>query len=215
MGYESGATKNHTSRDKPVIGLLGGPGSGKSFVADQFAQLGAAVIDADAIARQVMESPEICGTLAGWWGSEVLRSDGQIDRAAVGRRVFADATELARLESLIHPRVNARRQELRELYRGDEGVVAIVEDCPLLLERELDGDCDVLIYVDAPLSVRQRRVQQTRGWSAQDLAMREKNQLPLDIKRDRADYSLDTDAQPSEVQTQVRRLLDVILSKKP
>ncbi|MEM1027307.1 MAG: dephospho-CoA kinase [Planctomycetota bacterium] len=198
---------------KPVIGLLGAPGSGKSYVAKLLKKEGAAVIDADAIAREVLDSAEVRSTLADWWGADALQADGRVNRSAVGAKVFDDPIELARLESLIHPRVNARRGELRELYRADDDVVAIVEDCPLLLERELDGDCDVLVYVDVPLEVRQARVAETRGWSPEELARREKNQVPLDIKRVRADYIFDNDADPSAVQTQARRLLDWALSK--
>lgn len=204
---------NAAESTKPVIGLLGAPGSGKSYVAAQFAAWGAAVIDADAIAREVLDLPEVRETLAGWWGGGVLHDDGRVDRAAVGRRVFDDPAELARLEALVHPRVNAERRRLRELHRGQEGVVAIVEDCPLLLERGLEGDCDVLVFVDVPLEVRRQRVQETRGWSAEELARREKNQTPLDIKRRRADYVLDNHAEPSAVRNQVRHLLDEILTK--
>ncbi|MEO0514127.1 MAG: dephospho-CoA kinase [Planctomycetota bacterium] len=193
--------------------MLGAPGSGKSYVAQLLAHEGAAVIDADAIAREVLNLPEVRGTLADWWGAAVLNEDGRVNRGAVGRRVFNDPCELARLESLVHPRVNARRRELREMYRADEDVVAIVEDCPLLLERELEGDCDVLVYVDVPLEIRQDRVLRSRGWTAEELARREKNQMPLDIKRARADYVLEHDADPSAVQTQARWLLDWALSK--
>ncbi|MEM7625431.1 MAG: dephospho-CoA kinase [Planctomycetota bacterium] len=198
----------------PVLGLLGAPGSGKSHVARLWQDMGAAVIDADEIARKVLDEPEVRGTLAKWWGAGVLSADGEVDRAAVGARVFDDPGELARLESLVHPRVNARRAELRRLYQADPAVTAIVEDCPLLLERELDGDCDVLVFVDTPRETRVARVAQARGWSAQDLDRREKNQLPLDIKRARADYILNNDADPSAVQTQARQLLDRVSSKK-
>lgn len=211
----SNGTDGNTQRGgKPVIGLLGAPGSGKSHVARLWAQMGAAVIDADALAKAVLDEPEVRGRLVAWWGPGVLTEDGRIDRAAVGRRVFDDPAELARLESVIHPKVNARRGQLREMYRADAEVTAIVEDCPLLLERELAGDCDVLVYVDAPRGVRLERVAQTRGWDAAELHRREKNQLPLDIKRARADYVFDSDADPSAVQTQARRLLDRVSSKR-
>ncbi len=216
MGYQPGSTKRFHPSDqsrKPVIGLLGAPGSGKSYIAKLLANEGAAVIDADAIAREVINLPEVRGTLADWWGAAVLLEDGRVNRAAVGERVFDDPCELARLESLVHPRVNARRRELREMFRGDEDVVAIVEDCPLLLERELESDCDILVFVEVTVEIRQERVLRTRGWSPDELARREKNQMPLDIKRARADYIFDNDADPSAVQTQARRLLDWALSK--
>jgi dephospho-CoA kinase len=194
-------------RRVPVIGLLGAPGSGKSFVAAELARQGAAVIDADAIARALLDDPQVEGSLVRWWGPSVLHADGRIDRAAVGRKVFDDPLELARLESLIHPRVNARREELRRLYRDDPAVRAIVEDCPLLLERGLERECDLLVYIDTPLAVRQRRVAAARGWSAEELARREKHQLPLDSKRARADYVFPGDAEPSAVESHARQLL--------
>lgn len=196
----------------PVIGLLGAPGSGKSFVAGLWREMGAAVIDADAIARELLDDAEVRGTLSGWWGPGVLTADGRVDRSAVGAKVFDDPGELARLESLIHPRVNARRSQLRQMYRADPAVTAIIEDCPLLLERELEGDCDVLVYVDVPRETRLRRVSETRGWSAEELDRREKNQWPLDTKRARADYVLDNDADPSAVRIQARQLLDRVTS---
>lgn len=200
-------TPDPASPSTPVIGLLGAPGSGKSQVARALAKLGAAVIDADALAREALDRPDVRGTITQWWGPGVLRPDGSIDRAAVGQRVFDNPAELARLESLIHPLVNARRAELRGLYRQDPAVTAIVEDCPLLLERELDGDCDVLVYVDAPEHVRLERVARTRGWTAQELQRREKNQLPLDIKRRRADYVVDNGSDTTDLLPQTQSLL--------
>ena len=196
----------------PVIGLLGAPGSGKSHLARLWKQMGAAVIDADAIAREALDRPDVRGTLAAWWGPEILAADGQVDRAAVAAKVFADPTELARLESLVHPRVNARRAELRALYRADPAVVAVVEDCPLLLEHQLEGDCDVLVYVNSSRAARLHRVAESRGWDEAELARREKNQLPLDIKQSRADYTFVGDADASTLQDQARELLHRVIS---
>ena len=191
----------------PVIGLLGGPGAGKSYLAGLFEQLGGKVIDADTIAREALELPEVRATLVEWWGPDILTADGRIDRPAVGRRVFEAPGELARLESLIHPRVNAKRQELREQYRSDPAVTAIIEDCPLLLERGLNDDGDVLVFVEASRETREKRVLETREWSAAELDRREKNQLPLDIKRGRADYVFDSEADPIALATQAREIL--------
>ncbi|MEM9883775.1 MAG: dephospho-CoA kinase [Planctomycetota bacterium] len=199
---------------KPVIGLLGGPGSGKSFVAAAMADHGAAVIDADALARAALDRDGVRDVLAGWWGPGVIGGDGRVDRAAVAARVFENPAELARLESLVHPIVNRQREALRERHRIDPAVRAIVEDCPLLLERGLERDCNVLVFVDTPAERRQRRVAESRGWSAEDLARREKNQLPLDTKRGRADYVLDGGGEPPDVQVHTRRLLDRIVSNR-
>lgn len=202
-----------TGQAKPVIGLLGAPGSGKSFVAGLFAREGAAVIDADRLAREAMDEPAVRAELVRWWGDDVLDAAGQVDRRAVGAKVFKDAAALKRLESLVHPRVHAGRRRLRSAYEADASVRAIVEDCPLLLETGLDGECDVLVYVDAPLTVRRQRVLASRGWTEEELARREKNQWPLDRKRGRADYVIDNGAGELPAQEHVRRVLSRILQR--
>ena len=203
-----------SSASKPVIGLLGAPGSGKSTIARQFASLGCAVIDADQLAREALDDPEVRAELVRWWGEGVLTPEGQVDRKAVAGIVFAEEGELRKLESLVHPRVNARRAALHERYQRDPAIRAIVEDCPLLLEMNLDGICDVLVFVDVPRKVRLERVKRARGWSEQELSRREKKQFPLDIKRRRADdviHNADGEAQSLE---QVRRVLSQILHKR-
>ena len=192
----------------PVFGLLGAPGSGKSHVARAFAALGAAVVDADALARGALNEPAVREQLRAWWGDEVVAADGTTDRAAVGRRVFHDPAELKRLEGLIHPEVKRRRAELHERYRQDRDVTAIVEDCPLLLETGLDAECDVLVFVEASEATRRRRVAEHRGWSAEELARRERQQWPLDTKRRRADHVIVNDGGRDDMTEQVAAVYD-------
>jgi dephospho-CoA kinase len=201
------------SSAKPVIGLLGGPGSGKSLCARQFAKLGCAVIDADAIAREALDEPEVAEQLVQWWGREILDAQGGVDRAAVGRIVFQDAGELDRLERLIHPSVHRRREQLHRKYQADPAVVAIVEDCPLLLEKELESVCDVLVFIDAPRETRLERLKRDRGWSEEEMTRRENRQTPLDIKRKRADYVLSNSAGEADCYQQARRVLSQILQE--
>ena len=202
---------NGSAKHKPVIGLLGAPGSGKSLVARQLQQLGCAVIDADLLARQVLDEPAVRDQIVAWWGDGMVDAAGNVNRQAVGAIVFEHPAELAKLEALTHPRVHARRDQLRQQYQADPSIKAIVEDCPLLLEKQLEGVCDVLVYVDAPWEVRLARVQRTRGWDEAELRRREKNQWPLDTKRSRADYVVSNHATESETLTQVRRVLSQIL----
>lgn len=199
---------------KPVIGLLGAPGAGKSFVAERFRELGCAVIDADQLARDALQEPAVRDQLVQWWGATVLDERGAVDRAAVGRIVFDDAEALRRLEGLTHPRVKQARAALRQRYEHDPAVAAIVEDSPLLLEKGLDAECDVLVLVDAPREVRLARLEQERGWSAAELERREKNQYPLDKKRARADHVVSNHAGAGDVTDQVRRVLSLILQQR-
>lgn len=201
---------------KPILGLLGGPGSGKSFVAKLFAEAGCAVIDADRIAREALQYADVKRELRAWWGDAVIDEQGAVDRAAVGRIVFQRPDELKRLEALVHPRVHQRRGELRHELAGDPEVVAIVEDCPLLLESHLEDQCDALVFVEAPREVRLRRVAEHRGWDADELDRREASQWPLDTKRQRSDYVVLNDGEAGRTRREVRRVLAAILDpRKP
>lgn len=197
----------------PTIGLMGGPGSGKSLVASQLASLGCAVIDADALAKEALREPHIIDEITAWWGPRILTPDGQIDRREVARIVFTDPEELKRLEAMIHPRVHERRDQLKQQALADAKTVAVVEDCPLLLEQGIDEQCDALIFVDVDFQTRLARVQ-SRGWDAEELARRDKSQTPLDIKRQRADYVISNDADEAHCLAQTRRVLSQIIHRR-
>lgn len=197
---------------KPVIGLAGGIGSGKSTAARLFAAAGCAVIDADALAKAALDEPAVRDQLVAWWGEAVLdQATGRVDRRAVSRQVFDRPDELARLESLIHPRVHAERHRLREQFQHDARFSAIVEDCPLLFEKGLAAECDVTVFVDADRAVRLARLQRDRGWTAAELDRREKNQWRLDKKAELADYCLENNAGEPELALHVGRVFSQIL----
>lgn len=198
-------------RSTPIIGLLGGPGSGKSFVARLFAEEGCGVIDADRIAREALQRPEVKQQLVHWWGEDILDAQGNVDRPAVGKIAFSDTDELRRLESVVHPKVHEKRELLRSEMRKDPMIRAIVEDCPLLIESGLDEGCDTLVFVESPRSVRLDRVRRHRGWDEAELDRREAKQLPLDTKRKRADYVVNNAQGEPEVHRNVRRVLSTIL----
>jgi len=200
---------------KPVIGLAGGIGSGKSLVATQLASLGCAVIDADQLAKQALGQPQVREQLVDWWGPQILNEQGEIDRHAVGQIVFDDPGQLHRLEQLIHPLVDQARGRLRQRYQEDADAVAIIEDCPLLFETGLDKRCDKIIFVKTSRENRMRRLAASRGWSDQELARREKNQTGLDTKAQKADYIVVNDAGEDECLSQVRRVLSQILQAQP
>lgn len=207
----------HKEDNKPqklVIGLVGGIGCGKTLVAGQLRTLGCFVIDADMLAQQLLDDPPISQMLVDWWGEQVLGTDGQVDRQAVARIVFDDPVQLRRLESLIHPLVHAQRYELQRQAQADSAVAAIVEDCPLLMEKGLDAECDVVIFVCCDRYQQVARVAQKHGWTETDLRRREKNQWPLDIKADQADYVVDNNGAEADTLSHVRRLLSQILHRR-
>ena len=199
---------------KPIIGLVGGIGSGKSFVAALFGELGCAVIDSDAHVRAAYDDPAVRQTLRDWWGERVFHSDGTVNRAAVAGIVFTDSHQRAKLESLIHPLVADQRQRDMEKLAKDPGVVAFVWDTPLLLEAGLRDQCDAMVYVDAPADVRASRVRRQRGWDEQELGRRENLQWPLDKKRQMSDDVVNSTADADGVRRQVRAIFSRILSQQ-
>jgi dephospho-CoA kinase len=197
---------------KPVIGILGGIGAGKSRVAQAFAALGCGVIDADKLAREALATRAAALEVAGWWGPGVIGADGLPDRKAIAARVFNQPAELEKLEGLLHPMVFRARDEMVKEMNADPKIVAIVEDCPLLLEKKLNGACDVLVFVDASLETRTARVIKSRGWSHEELVRRELRQMPLDIKRKRADYVI-LNEEDSDCAAQASRVLQTLRSQ--
>jgi dephospho-CoA kinase len=186
------------------VGLTGGIGSGKSAVLRLLAERGAVVVDADAIAREVVE-PGTDGLQAvvDEFGDEVLGADGELDRAALAALVFSNAVSLARLESIIHPRVKRRREELLA-HAGEDAVV--VEDIPLLVEKGMTRDFDLVVVVEAPLDVRIDRLVRLRGLAEADVRARVANQTDDDWRRAHADVVLDNGGTPEDLEKQVDAL---------
>ena len=206
------ALDRRTDNRKPIIGLAGGIGSGKSTVAAMMAAMGGRVIDADALARDALQRPAVRRQLVEWWGQDILDQRGNVDRRRVADRVFDDPDQRRRLESFIHPLVAEERRRLVEQARYDPAVRFIVNDVPLLFEAGVDKECDHTVFIDASAQARLRRVEAGRGWGRGELERREKNQWPLDRKKNAADAIIDNDGDEAQCLGQVRSLLDRILS---
>ncbi|MGD0139179.1 MAG: dephospho-CoA kinase [Tepidisphaeraceae bacterium] len=199
---------------KPVIGITGGIGSGKSTVAQMFGELGCLVISADEQVRQAYLDPAVVRQIRAWWGDDVVGGDGQVDRAKIADIVFGDPGQRQKLQALLHPRVAELRQR-RMLDAGDDPQVhAIVWDTPLLFETGLRGGCDAIVFVESPLVQRLQRLSRSRGWGEEELRRREKSQWPLDKKREISDYIIDNTADADYVRGQVRETLSRILVKR-
>jgi dephospho-CoA kinase len=193
-------------RGKPILGIVGGIGSGKSFVARLLGELGCAVIDSDAVAHAVYEEPAVIMKLVEWYGPSVV-NEGAVDRKTIARDVFQDSAHRARLEALIHPRIHAEREREMAARASDPKVKGFVWDSPLLIEAGLHTQCDAVIFVDVPQEERLRRVKESRGWDAAELDRREASQMPLEQKRQLATAVIRGDATPDELREQLRRLL--------
>ncbi len=175
------------------VALTGNIASGKSTVAEVWRRLGARVIDADVLARRVVEpgTPGLAAIVRGF-GPEVLDALGRLDRAALRRMVFSDAGARRRLEAIVHPAVaEARVEEEAALARA--GVPLAVEDIPLLFEIGAQEDFDVVVLVDAPEAVRLKRLVRERGLSEDEARRLIAAQMPAAAKRARADILIDND----------------------
>jgi dephospho-CoA kinase len=197
---------------KPIIGLAGGIGSGKSTIAKLFGELGCQVLSADEYVRDAYRDPAVIARLREWWGDAIVDRSGELDRKAVARIVFEKPEEKSRLESLVHPLVADRRNEAMRAAADDAQVLAYVWDIPLLFEVGLAGQCDAIVFVDAPFEQRLERVKSTRGWDDAELRRREKLQVPLDNKRQMSNYILQNTADVGFARRQVREVLSAILA---
>lgn len=200
----------HAKGNKPIIGLAGGIGSGKTSVARILESLGAAVVDSDRLSHEQLGDPEVIATLHKWWGESVRGPDGKVDREAVAAIVFGDPAALARLQNLLYPRIKKRREELMAAYTADANVRAVVLDTPKLYEAGLDELCDAVIFVDVDDNVRAERLAESRGWSASELARREKLLNPLDRKRISADHIVKNNSDIDDLRSEVERVFSAI-----
>ena len=196
---------------KPVIGLLGGVGAGKSTVAAEFVRLGCGLVDADAVGHALLDEPSVKAELRELMGADVFDQAGKVDRAAVARRVFDSPERLAALNALLHPRIRTRMAEQIEAMRADHDVPAIVVDAPLLLETDCHELCTQFVFVRAPDRLRARRVADERQWSRSEWQRREKSQKPLDMKASKADHVVDNCSSLSRLREQVRTIFQTVV----
>jgi dephospho-CoA kinase len=190
-----------------LLGLIGGVASGKSTVAELFRQQGAVVLDADRVGHEVLRLPAVRAAVGGRWGKDVVGPDGEIDRKALGRIVFAPPPngprELAELERITHPEIRQRlAAEIEKLAKS--GTRLAILDAPVMLKSGWDRLCDAIAFVDAPRELRLSRALD-RGWTAEDFARREAAQEPVDEKRSRANIVLDNSRDLGYIQSQVQR----------
>ncbi len=185
------------------VGLTGGIGSGKSWVSARLASHGAVVFDADLLAREVVAggSPGFEQVVARF-GPQVVGRDGRLDRQALGRRVFADAADLADLNTIVHPLVGERASTLIEQAEL-AGVPMVVYDVPLLVENGLANSYDVVVVVDAPVEVQLSRLVGDRGMSRADALARIAQQSTRDVRLAAADEVLDNGGSLDELADQV------------
>ncbi|MBL8794018.1 MAG: dephospho-CoA kinase [Planctomycetia bacterium] len=195
-----------TSR-KPVIGLIGGIGSGKSAVAAEFARHGGRIISGDALGHEALRQPAIRGRVVERFGRGILGPDGEIVRRELGRIVFADPIARRDLEGLVFPYIEARIRDEIEAAQSAADMRFVLLDAAIMLETGWNKVCDWLVYIHVPRAMRLDRLQRQRGWSEKEVTAREQAQIPLTDKASHADFTVDNSGALAETGRQVYNLL--------
>ncbi|HZV27447.1 MAG TPA: dephospho-CoA kinase [Acidothermaceae bacterium] len=195
-----------------TVGLTGGLGSGKSAVLDELVALGAVGIDADLVARDVVlpGTPGFDAVVAAF-GAAVVADNGELDRRSLATTVFADAGERARLEAITHPLIRA---ETRRRIAAAPFDAIVVVGVPLLAERKLAGEYDVVVAVQASLAARLDRVLRSRGMSEGDARARIAVQASDEERAAIAWWVIANDGTLTELQAEVVRLWAALLVRR-
>jgi dephospho-CoA kinase len=190
------------------IGLTGGIASGKSTVSEVLADLGAVIIDADALAREVVDkgTPGLAAVVAEV-GDALLTADGDLDRPAMGALVFADTAARKRLEAIVHPLVFERIVELES--GAPEGAV-VVHDIPLLAESGRADTFDAVIVVHAPEQVQIDRMVRDRGWTEQDARARIAAQAAAEDRLAIATHVIDNTGTIEDLRRRVTEVFEIV-----
>ncbi len=202
-----------------TIGIVGSPAGGKSIVASILAELGGTWINADLIARDVLQLPEVQAELVEHFGRVITSQGGEIDRGKLADQVFGDddtsRAALKYLESVIHPRTREIiASQLTGELKNDSACGFVILDIPLLFEAKWDVWCDEIICIDAPEFVRQQRAD-ARGWNTSELGRREKVQLPIAEKRRLSTFVVDNDGNLEQLKTCVTDWLSTLQKLLP
>ncbi|MBI1952978.1 MAG: dephospho-CoA kinase [Candidatus Omnitrophica bacterium] len=198
-----------------VIGLTGGVGTGKSTVAAEFKRLGARVLDADRLARGLMEPGRpVFKKIVSVFGKTVLGPGGRLDRGALSERVFRRGGALKKLTGIVHPEVRRqiRARVKRMAARNPASVVVL--DVPLLLESKGAYRCDALVVVTAPAETAARRLRLRSGWSVKEIKRRGRFQWPLARKAALADFVVRNGGSRMGTRRQVVRVFSQIVKEK-
>lgn len=196
-----------------IIGLTGGIGSGKSTVAQLLVQQGWVLVDADRIARDIVEPGQPALTeLADAFGQDILLPNGSLDRGLLASRAFASREKTDLLNSITHPRIQEETQARFEAARQG-GADFVVYDMPLLVDKGLHKDMDATIVVDVDVEERVRRLVEYRGLEEGDARRRIAAQIPDDVRRAAADFVIDNNGSREALDAQVAGVVEKLRAR--
>lgn len=189
-----------------IIGITGGVGCGKSTAVEIFGELGYRTLDSDELVCEVYAKDlGVKEAVREHFGSEAIGAQGEIDKKYLARRVFGDREELMWLENLVHPRVKV----LRDRYIGEASKESWVVEIPLLFEKNLENEFDIIICLSARNDLQLSRLSR-RGISIEDAKSRIASQLPLEQKEKRADYVIYNNENIEALRAQICGLVEVL-----
>ena len=196
-----------------LIGLTGGIGSGKSTVAQLLVRHGWELVDADQIARDIVEPGQpALAELAQAFGDDILQEDGSLDRGLLASRAFASREKTAVLNSITHPRINEETQARFDAAR-QAGADFVVYDMPLLVDKGLHKDMDATMVVDVDAEERVRRLVAYRGLDEEDARRRIAAQIPDDVRRAAADFIIDNNGPREALDEQVEEVVEKLRAR--
>ncbi len=200
-----------------IVAITGGIGAGKSTVSQAFGKLGGRIIKADEISREVTNDPEVLARLQHNFGDSVVDDRGYLDREFLASIVFPDPENVAKLNRIVHPRIkelidhqlerwSSRGQDRRSPFPDKRPFLIL--DIPLLEETPYQAKADAVVFVEAPEEERVNRVVRDRGWTAEELKLREQHQTPLEERRQAAGFIIENpDGDHAAVETQCQELV--------
>jgi len=197
-----------------LVGLTGGIATGKSTVSTMFAHLGAKVVDADLLAREVvMPSQPAHAQIVKEFGPDVLQEDGGLDRKRLGALVFADAQKRKWLEEITHPAIRVRQQRILSVYEEEAFEGIVIWDAALLVESGGAKGMDRVVVVTADPAAELRRLVERDGFSEEEARGRMASQMPLAEKAKVADYVIDNSGSRAETERRVREVYRALLDE--
>jgi dephospho-CoA kinase len=192
------------------LGLTGGLGTGKSTVSEMLRKAGVPVVDADRIAKEVVErnSPGLAQVVQAF-GPGVLNEQGELDRTKMAGLVFSDTAKLQQLESILHPLVQAEVKSQRQ-WLSDQNHAWAVYDVPLLFEKNLQSQFDEIILVTSTEAQQYARVRARNGWKDDEIRKRIQSQLPLESKKKHSQHIIENNGSPAELEKKVATLVQLL-----
>lgn len=191
-----------------IIGLTGGIASGKSTVANMFRELNIPVVDADIVAREVVERGEQAyGEIVAAFGKDILHADLTINRAKLGEIIFNDEQKRKKLNEIVHPAIRARMEQYKNEYIA-AGHAVVVMDVPLLFESKQQHLYDKVLVVYVDEDVQLQRLMERNNLTKEEALARISSQLPLREKLDKADYVINNNGSIDDTRQQLTHFLE-------